>query len=412
MAGADRLDAPASRYGVLLAQGTFYNTGQQLSNVSAVLPFILSQRGTVWAAALLYPAFSIGTVVGNAMSPLIVERSRQLKHLVVVATSATMATLVVCTAMVARTGVAIAVVFLAASWAFGAAAGIASVAFADLVSDKLPEARRGGLFLNQGATGAVVAIVSTLLIAPLLAKRDPVDGHVDVLWLGAVGFSAAAIAAVFIGPVRSGSTKVTSRRLHDIYREGMAAAHSEMSYHRFVVIQLLFVPVSLGTTFFSLHAAEHHGGKAGSLHILVIFSSIGLVFGALLWRIVYLTWGVRGMLVISALLSCMAAVLCIVAQAYHDWSKVWVHGIVFLLTTVANEAIFAAGISWISVFAAERQRATLIAFVGILIAVESSLLGAALGGIAAETAAIWPVTIVLAFDLIAAVAATGAPARE
>jgi len=99
------------------------------------------------------------------------------------------------------------------------------------------------------------------------------------------------------------------------------------------------------------------------------------------------------------------------AEAYGAWSHAWVHGIVFLLTTVANQAIFAAAISWINACAADRHRAALIGFGSMLVAIESTLLGAVLGGIAEKTSAIWPVTIVLALNVLATMTAARAPRR-
>ena len=63
------------RYYVLLAFGASYSVGAQMASVSVVLPFLLAQKGILWAAGLLYPTFSIGFIAGNALSPLVVERS-------------------------------------------------------------------------------------------------------------------------------------------------------------------------------------------------------------------------------------------------------------------------------------------------------------------------------------------------
>jgi MFS family permease len=139
MAATDEVGVHAGRYRILLTQGTFYTTGVQLSNVSVVLPFIAAEQGIFWAAGLLYPAYSLGAIFGNSMSPFILERSRHHKHLVVSATSLTMATLIVCNAIVAMSGIGIAGMFLATSLAIGVANGISKVASSEVVSSKLTE---------------------------------------------------------------------------------------------------------------------------------------------------------------------------------------------------------------------------------------------------------------------------------
>jgi hypothetical protein len=147
------------------------------------------------------------------------------------------------------------------------------------------------------------------------------------------------------------------------------------------------------------------------LHILVIFTCLGLVAGTFVWRIVYRNWGVRGMLFGRAFIGSCAAVLCIVGEAHPAWSQVWIHGVVFMLATIANQAIFTATISWINVFAADHHRATLIGFGALLVAIEAALVGAVLGGLAEMTSAGWPVAMMLVLNLIAAVVAIRAPAR-
>jgi MFS family permease len=411
MAATGDVNVHAGRFGILLTQGTFYTTGLQLSNVSVVLPFIAAEQGIFWAAGLLYPAYSLGAILGNSMSPFILERSRHHKHLVVSAASLTMAALILCNAIVAMTGVGIAGMFLATSLAIGIANGLSKIAFSDVLSNKLIERRRGDLLLTQGATGALVTIAFTLMLLPLVDRRDPFTCHVDLLWLGALVLAAAALMAVFIGPIHSRSAR-PPRRMLDTYLQGLAVARTDRWFRRYVATQLLFVPIGLGATFYSLHAAQQHGHQPGSLHILVIATSVGLMIGAFLWRIVYRSrFGVRAMLLISALLGCTAACICISTEVLDAWSHVWVHGIVILLATLANQAIFTAAISWVNLYAADHDRATLLGFGAVLVAVETSLLGAVLGTIAQQATAIWPVVILLLLNLIAVVASLRAPTR-
>lgn len=172
------------------------------------------------------------------------------------------------------------------------------------------------------------------------------------------------------------------------------------------------MPISLGATFYSLHTAEDHADDAGTLHILVIATSAGLIVGAVLWSFVHRSrFAARGMLVASVLVSSSAAVLCIVGEAIDAWSEPWMHGVVILMATVANQAILTAATTWINIFAAEHQRATLMGFSAVLVAIATAALGAVLGGIAQGSSAIWPVVIVLLLNLAALPAALRAPMR-
>ncbi|MGV0718791.1 MFS transporter [Mycolicibacterium sp. XJ662] len=405
------LDAHTDRYGVLLTQGTFYTTGMQLANIAVVLPFICAEYGNLWAAALVFPAYCIGAILGNSMSPFVLERSRHQRHLVLAGTSLAMAALLVVNGSAAVTGLGIAPVFLTTSVALGVASGLARIAFSDVLSSKLNEIRRGDLILNQSAAGAVVAIVAAVLVLPILESKDPLAGHVDLLWLGTAGLVAAAVAGFFIGPIHSHSARAV-RRLRDVYQEGLAIARSHHWFRRYVVVQLLFVPIALSTTFYSLYTAEDHADDSGTLHILVIATSAGLIVGAGLWGFVHRTrFASRGMLVASALVSSSAAVLCIVGEAIESWSDPWVHGVVILMATVANQAIVAAATTWINIFATEHQRATLLGFSAVLVAVATAGLGVVLGGIAHNSSAIWPVVVLLLMNVAALPAALHAPMR-
>lgn len=403
--------APSHAYRVLLTQGTLYTTGTQLANVSVVLPFICAQEGYYWAAGLLYPAYCVGIVGGNSLSPYVLARARHLKHLVIAATTLLMAALVAISAVSAWTKLFIAGIFLSVSLATGVVAGISKVAFSEVISSKLEDSRRNDLVLTQGAIGAILAIGTTLVLLPFLAERDPAHSHLDLLWLGSSGLLAAATTAVFIGPVHApAGNRVTFR---ETYRDGVRAARSESWFRRYVVIQMLFVPVSLGTSFYSIHASVNHSDSAGSLHVLVISSSIGMVAGALFWRFVSRALGLRGMLINSALLGTAAAAICVVMEYRDDLNHIWIYGIVFILATMANQAIFSAGLAWVGAFAAEDHRATLLGFGSLLIAIESSLLGAALGAVAQSAAVVGPIITLLGLNVVAGIAAVWvAPARH
>jgi hypothetical protein len=396
------------RYGRLLAQGTFYSSALQLSNVSAVLPFICAQLGSMWMAGLLYPAFSIGIIAGHAASPLILGRSRHLKHLVFIGGTGAMGVLIACAAISAQNMRFINTVFLVISAALGIAKGISDGAHAELVSANLPRKRRSQLILGEGAISALVVVTATLLVVPALSDRRVDGGDVTVLWLGAAAMIAAAVAAGFVGPVHAHSA-VRIARIREMLRKGVRVVRSERWFRRYAVTQLLFVPVSLGTTFYSLHAAEQSGGTKG-LPVLVICASVGVLIGSYLWRAVYRAAGVRGMLVGSSLMAVSAAVACIFGQASGNWSQAWVHGLVFLLAAAADQAVWASAIAWLGM-APEHDRPMLMGFGAAMVALVTSLLGVLLGGIAQDTRALWPVAIVLGMSMIAVAAAIRAPAH-
>ena len=388
----------------LPSQGAFYTAGMQFSNGAVVLPFICAHLGLTWLAALLFPAYGLGSIVGNSVSPAVLQRVGQMRHLLLAAMAASAAALILCDAVIRWNGLLAAAVFLLTSAGGGVIVAVSNVAYPDMTSGKLSALK---LLLVQGAIASVVATIAALFVVPVLATGDKMALHRDLLCLGAFGLAASGFAALFVGPVRS--TSIAPRMsVRDTCRQGFGVARTQPWFRRYVITCLLFAPLTLGTTFYALRTAH----QSGTLHVLVFLSSIGLVIGSALWRKIYQLFGVRGMLLGSALLSAAASVLSIAAEWRGQWFHMWAYGSVFLLATVAALAVFAAAISWISVVAAEPHRGTLIGFCTTLLAIETMALGGALGGIAQNHSTIWPVAVVLILAVVAAVASLGAPASE
>lgn len=388
----------------LFAQGAFYTAGVQLSNASVVLPFVCAQRGFGWVAGLLFPVFSIGSIVGNTTAPVILHRARHSKHLVVAAAALIMSLLVASEAVEALTNHA--VLLLLTSAGIGVTAGISTVAFSDVVCTKLSDARRGRLLLTQGAAGSVLATATTLVVAPMLFPGGSPAGHVHVLWLGAGVLAIAAVTALFLKPAQC-SPKATAPHGSSLqtYRKGLRIARTQPWFRRYAITHLTYVPILFGTTFHTLRAAD---GDV-TLHVLVVTSSIGLVAGSVVWQSVSRRFGVRGMLLGSAALSAFAALASTVAETLRLTANVWLQTAIILMAAMAAQAVFTAAISWIGAFAEEEHRATLIGFAAAMVAVTSAAVGALLGLLAQVPSQGWPVLVVLILNVAAGCMALRAP---
>lgn len=390
--GADR--AAVVRFGQLITHGTCYNAGTVMSNVSVVLPFICAAQGMAWLAALLYPAYSIGAAVGNSVAPAILDLTRHHRHLVVAGAALVMAVLVTLNAAVSVVG-SLAVTLLITSTAMGLASGVGNVAFTDLASNMLSDGRRGDLLLGQGAMGSVVATTITVLVVPMLG-HDPLRQGVDLLLFGAAGLAIAGITAVFIEPVQTRLVNVRMSPLATI-RTGLRVARATAWFRRYALTQLAFVPVALGSTFYSLRAAQAHD----QLPVVVVVSSLALVVGARLWRAVYRRFGVRGMLTGSASASSAAAAGCLVAESADWWSSGWVPATVVALAVVGSQAVYTASVTWIGILADTRHRALLLGAGAALVALATGVVGALVGQIAVLYCDRWPGVVMLILSVVA-----------
>ena len=190
----------ANRYPALMTFGASYFMGAQMGSVLAVLPFLLASEGVNWAATLVVPVFSVGFIVGNALSPAALQRSRRRHYVVIASAAAAIAVLTAFSAAAALRDRHIALAFLVSALVIGGAMGLANNAYAEIISRMLSPVRRNDLMLNQQAVGAVLTVLATLLVLPLLRDRHPGDGHVDVLWFGALAMAVAFAAALTVGP--------------------------------------------------------------------------------------------------------------------------------------------------------------------------------------------------------------------
>ncbi|OSC39286.1 hypothetical protein [Mycobacterium decipiens] len=239
--------------------------------------------------------------------------------------------------------------------ALGGAKGISDGAHRELVSAKLPLRRRSPMILTEYAVSAVIIVAATFLVIPALSARAVEDGDAPVLWLGAAGMIAAAAATLFVGPV-SAHTTAAIPRLGDIVRRGVRVLGSDRRFRRYASTQLLFVPITLGATFYALHVPTGSADRTDSVPAVVVCTTTGLLIGSILWRFVHRRAGVRGMLVGSALMALSAAGICVLAHATGLWLQPWVQGLMFLLAAAADQAVYAASIEWIGELAGEHDR--------------------------------------------------------
>jgi hypothetical protein len=271
----------------------------------------------------------------------------------------------------------------------------------------MPPKRQHRVILGQ-YIGAAAAVGAAELLTPALLGAQ---SDLMLLWLGAAGLFAAATAALFVGPVMNPAAMQTVT-LSSTVRDGMRLARTSKWNRGYLTTQQLFVPITLGVTFYTLHMSTHGGGTPVGLRTVVVWSSAGLFVGSFVWSRTAGLAGVRGMLLLSSLLAVGAAGLCMSAQVAGLWSYAWIHGIVFMIAAMANQAVYVSGVSWVNLFAAEQGRATMRGFAQALTTLITSLAGPLFGMLAAHGDAMWSVATVMALCVGAVAAATRAPARR
>ncbi len=288
--------------------------------------------------------------------------------------------------------------FVATAAALGFLGGVSTVCFFDVVAGALVPGQQSRLPVLQSSLAAVLVLTITTVDQWVFGSGGGSSDHIRLLWLGAVALLVAALSCLFLPAATS--ARPGHARLVDTLARGFALTRSTRWLRRYLVVQTLFLSVSLGSAFFSAHGATLHGSVGGSLHLIVAVSSVGLLVFAVVWIPLRPHITLRGMYWLAGGLAFTAAALCVVADAFHLTAAVWLYGIVLALAAVSALAVSTAKQVWLLRRAGE-DRLLIISFSQVVIGIASAIIAAGLAALAHIQGAIWPVYVVLALDLLA-----------
>lgn len=359
---------------LIIAQSGFYSAALQLGNVSIVLPFVVAELDAeLWIAALIFPAFTAGGAIGNVVAPPAVAAvPRRHRLFIIVSCLAVLAGVNALCATIGKGSVA-GILLVVNVTLIGVVSAISFVAFADLVAAMPSGTARARILLTEVGVGAALTAVvaATLSFVP---DQHPLSRNIHLLWTAAV---AMAISAAIC---RALPHRIVPR------------VHAAPGLHKLVYV---------GWTAIRTNGA------------VVLFVCVGLLGGIALWNRVRERFGLVGLFVGSALVSIAAAVLSIAFDLAGAWPNVVAIGLVIALVSIANQSVFTAGQLWIARDAEPGLRTSLISFGQLVINAGLVGMGLALGLIAQDHDAVWPVMIVLLLNLTAAYSATRfAPAKS
>lgn len=401
--------AHGGNYRALLTQGTFFKVGVQVSSISAVVPYIADQLGSpAVVVALLTPAFTAGTMLGTVLGPKVLRLTDSITGLLV-GIALTQAAL---TALVALD------IALAPQWLFayplllaclliGTVTGSSQVVSPMAMSALLTAQQRGDVMLKQaGYSGALVVLITAFTAGHLLPDA-PRWHDADLLWLSA---GAMVVGALCCAAVRAPGVELAKgpARMLDTLRQGCSQLQANPWLRRFLVTNLVFIPVILTPTFYAIYAAAFLGASI-KVDQFLVFVGVGLLVGIPLWRTVRGRFGARGVYLCSALISVAAAGLCVATQQWHIVPGLWAFGPAMLLSAVANQALLPAAYDWIFGHAADLDTAVLISCTHIVISLGMIVAGFALGLIAEGAPAVWPLLMMMALTIVAGISALQAP---
>lgn len=404
-AGADReVGVPplphARNFRAVLGQSAAVSVGSQLTAPTAVLPFIcIALGGSPIAAFMIFPVYSLAVVVGNLSAPAAVSRIRSRPSTLLAAAAVATAAITAIAALGALFGPAAEFVFVGAAAAWGLLSGAASVLSLDIATSALRTRDLGWVSVLQGATAGVLVLTITAADLVLVSRPDTVSAHVTLVWLGALFFAAAAPFCLRIVCPLADRARVRAT-LKGALMTGARYHREEPGLRVLLLVQICFLTVTLGMTFFTAHGAAMHGSSGGSLHIVVMFTAGGLVGYAFLLPLIRTKATLRGLHVAAAVIVLCAGMLCITTDVLDLPPENPAFGCIFALAAFAARMLSTARQMWFE-RAVTHDRATVIGFNQLVVGIGSLVLAFVLGVLGHVHGVIWPVAVVVALTVAA-----------
>jgi hypothetical protein len=386
-------------YPVIATQSAAARLANRLSAAGVVLPFIaVALGGPLLAAALIYPVFTIARLTGVVATPAMLANGRSSKALLGL-TGAGTAVLIAANALGSQLiGAGMAFAFVVTAGVLGFLAGVSTVCWFDVVAGSLAQHELSRLPVLQSWVAAALVLVISGVDWLVFAETGGPYSHVRLLWWGAAAMVVAAAICLLIEAATEQSR--TRARLLDTLRRGHHHARHTSWVRRYLVVQTLFLTVSLGSAFYSAHGATIHGGIGGSLRLIVAVTSVGLLVFALVWVPMRPRIGLRGVYWLGGCLGFFAASLCAMVDLFELTSSAWIYGVILAAAAASALAVSTAKQVWL-LRTVTTDRLVIIGFNQLVVGTVSALLGAMLAVVAHLHGAIWPVYLVLVLDALA-----------
>lgn len=409
--------ASKRNYRLLLAQGAFYNLAHQIGSAVVVLPYIATELGAgPLFIALLPTLFATGVLLGTVFAP------KTLRAIITIALL--MAGIAGLQALLAAVN-AITVEFwdgdgwwlvplysyplLLTSFLMGFVKGNALVVYPMVTSALLSPQRRSDLLLRVPGYGAALGILVTASSIGFLSDLEPQAQDADLLWIGAAALTVSTLCC--LGLKSRGVELVAGPpRTIEVLRQGYRYLRRQRWLRRYILIQLIFMAITLAPMFFAIYTASTLGPDNGDLERFLVFIGFGLLTAIPFWRFVRRHLETRGMYVCSATLSAAAGILCIVSQQWHLLPTLWSFGLVLLLAAVANQGVNAAWLNWFMSRVDDDDVAVVLSYSQILLSIGVIIFGFGLALVADRNGAIWPLVMMVGLAIVALLAATRVPA--
>jgi hypothetical protein len=401
-------------FNVLLVQGTCVDAVTYLASPRLVIPFVYIAIGApVFIAGLLLPLVQFSRLVTQIVAAPVVKESRTRKWYIMLGSVVTASALTMVGLATKTTSVFLVVtIFLAVAHVLGVVRGLNGLAYNDLLGRVLRKTSRNSLIYIQATIAGAVAIAVSWGSLHLLKAKSSLDSHLELLWAGVgVSMLAAILIVTVREPPKSDSGKPTSAgpaplRKQKSYFGELRAGVSEVAnvpwFRRYMATRVLMLSVELAMPFYAIHAATLHAERHGSLSTFVIASSIAVVVGGPMWRLVGKI-SQRYVLALGAFVAAVGGVWAILIDNLPALQNVIAHGLVFSLVAAGTQGVVGARTIYIVNTAPEDERPYFVAIGNTISGSIGILIAFVFGTIAHVHGVIWPLILITGFNVAAGI---------
>jgi len=382
-------------------EGVSFAVANHLTAAAVVLPFIcVAFGGSAFAAALIFPAYIAANLLGVVVAPRVLGLRSVERSLALI--------LALIAIVFAISGVGILLVspvwlnaLLVVAAVVGLLSGIASIAVVEVMSSSLASSEKATLSVVQSTGGAVLTLVITVVLATFFLDPNGRDAHIALLWVGITAMVVASLALLRIRPTGSGPARENNPV--GILTALRARPDRKNPWVReFLITQILFLSIALGTSFYSVHGATLHGQKSEALHYIVAVTAIGSLLFTALWTLSRHKATIRGLLLTAAALGVCAAIAALIADYSGAQALPILSGVVIVFAAAGGAATSSTRSTWMYLNLGQQADTEVIIFCQVVLGITATGVGLVFSMLARleAVAPAWVMLILSAYALI------------
>lgn len=199
------------------------------------------------------------------------------------------------------------IIFFVIITADAAAAGLGTIVFNDTIARVIPQQLRGRVRGWRGVFGGIVAGATGIFIQTSLTEASGIRAYAILFILAGVLYG---IGGLVFGAVQEPQAESSNRSQPGI-RETIRRIREllkDKRFRRFVLVQILLIPLVQGLPFFTLYAKQGFGLEINTLGILVIVSAITPIIASYVFGRLADSIGNRKTIMVSTVVGLLAPV--------------------------------------------------------------------------------------------------------